>query len=411
VAVGAALGGLVYAVRETVDGFDLDLDFDLPQANSPTVYSADATRGRVPLWATPTGDTPSSAPVAAEGRVFVRTRAGEVAAFDAATGTAHWSVDVGGSPIAVDFPPVVREGTVFVVGGIGLDERRTQERPSVVALDAASGALRWSTPVDGLGGFPLTVADDAVYVDGPQLFSLDRATGAVRWSVPVGNDAMSGYSQPVVVGGSVVVGGGDGRVRAIDRATGQVRWTSLVGAGRTVGAGPSLAATADTIYAVAADVPGDFFRDEPTTGSLTALDPMSGETRWSRPLRGLSALGSTPTVSGTTVYVAASTFSAFDTATGAPRWDAATGGTTSFSFTPPAVDANTVYAPGGDGRLHAIDATTGAVRWHAGEVPPCPDDASCEPPVPLPPGIGSGVLYLASGDQRLYAYAPGPWSN
>ena len=137
---------------------------------------------------------------------------------------------------------------------------------------------------------------------------------------------------------------------------------------------------------------------------------MSGTTRWSRPLDGLGAYGSTPVVNDTTVYVAASTFGAFDAATGAPRWQATTGGTTTFSFTPPVVDAGTVFAAGGDGRLHAIDATTGATRWRAGEAPPCPEE-DCEAPVALPPAVGDGNLYLASGDMQLYAYAPAPWSN
>jgi serine/threonine-protein kinase len=402
--VGTAFAGLLYAVDRAIDDFpDLELDLEGPTPDALTTFTP-TDMGQVPRWSAPMGALASSAPAVAGGDVFVRDRSGAVTAFDGATGALRWQVDVGGGPVGVDFPPVVDQGVVYVSGG----DRASSRQPTVVALDAATGTRRWQAAVgaSGFGGFPITVADDDVYVDADQFVVLDRETGARRWTAPVGNTTASGYSQPAVTADTVFVGGGDGEVHAFDRRTGLPRWSAPAGDDSTLSAGPTVAVGGALVYVVSAGPPAVPFGHDATSGRLQALDAATGAERWSQPLAGLPAFGSSPAVYGAAVFVAADELKAFDATTGVPRWSAPSGGTTPYSFVPLRVVDGAVLLPAGDGRLHAIDAVSGSTRRSVGGMPTCSAPRDCGPPVPVPPAVMDGVLYLASGDARLYAYAP-----
>src|ERR1700680_4983080 len=83
------------------------------------------------------------------------------------------------------------------------------------------------------------------------------------------------------------------------------------------------------------------------------------------------------------------------------NWAATTGGAVSSS---PAVVAGVVYVGSGDGKLYALDAT-GSTGW--GGVP-----RSCSPlwtattggAVSSSPAVVGGVVYVGSGDGKLYAF-------
>lgn len=404
--IGAAIGGLVYAADRFVDNLELpDLDFSLPGAEAQTTFGPAAMGDRSPIWSTRLENPLSSAPVVADNRLFVRDGHGYVRAFDATTGVELWNLRVGGSPIGVDFAPVVADGVVYVSGENGrvVDALAPSAGSGIFALDAASGAPRWTATVDGAGGSPIRVAGNDVFVDASQLVALDRTTGAVRWSAPVGNRGSSGYSQPAVTGHLVVVGGGDGSVYAFDRATGAQRWTRHVSETVQLGAGPNVSATERFVYVTAPAHELGLIGDQTGPGQLRALDPVSGEVRWARPISGMSSVGTAPTVSGGIVYVPGAELAAFDAETGARRWTARVAGSRTLAFTPLTVAETIVYLPGADGLLHAFGARSGSRRGTAGARPPGARDADAKV-APLPPAVADGVLYLGSGDLRLYAY-------
>ena len=85
---------------------------------------------------------------------------------------------------------------------------------TVYALDADTGAIRWSTPLGG-GALPAPAFDGRqVYVttsDG-SVVALDAGDGSVRWRSAPG----SGSTRPVVAGGVVYTGAADGTIRAFD---------------------------------------------------------------------------------------------------------------------------------------------------------------------------------------------------
>jgi alcohol dehydrogenase (cytochrome c) len=130
------------------------------------------------------------------------------------------------SPIAVD-------GVLFV----------TTPANSVLAIDAESGVVRWSR--DRITGEPLSlccgwvnrglaILDSTLFLAtlDARMVALDARTGVVRWDVPVADPGkgFSFTSAPLAVGDMVVIGsaGGEfaarGFITALDAATGAVRW-------------------------------------------------------------------------------------------------------------------------------------------------------------------------------------------
>ena len=158
------------------------------------------TRGWSFKPASATGSRPT-APVAVGGMVFVSGSDGIVRAIDAATGAAKWTAYTGG---AVQFPPTVWRSRVLVGSGDGW----------VYAFEAQTGWLIWrfraapaerKIPVYGtllstwpVGSGVLVDDDGTAYVaagivnyDGTYLYALDAATGELKWE----NDT-SGHLDP-----------------------------------------------------------------------------------------------------------------------------------------------------------------------------------------------------------------------
>ncbi|MFE7587974.1 PQQ-binding-like beta-propeller repeat protein [Kitasatospora sp. NPDC057512] len=144
--------------------------------------------------------------------------------------------------------------------------------------------------------------------------------------------------------------GFDGAVRALDPRTGEVRWTRTVGtpdAADAVGGWPL--AAGDGVVGVATD-----------TG-LRVLDAASGEQRWEATLPDRSEGGwrQGPAIGGGSVFaVYGSSVRCYDLATGEPRWTGPAG-----AFAALALDGGTVYAAGRPRGLLALDARTGERLW------------------------------------------------
>lgn len=159
-----------------------------------------------------------------------------------------WRVDGGGGMSGV----VVRGGTACTM-------IQTDGRQRVIALNSATGALKWSTPVaaeysngqgDGPRGTPSIVGGSVfVFTGDGTLARLALADGTVEWTHNVlkrhgGRVADYGMAcSPLVVGNLVVVtvGATGGTVVACDSKTGEAIWTS----GRSETAGYSSPAVLD----------------------------------------------------------------------------------------------------------------------------------------------------------------------
>jgi outer membrane protein assembly factor BamB len=128
---------------------------------------------------------------------------------------------------------------------------------TLYAVDPATGAIDWSTPVGAAISEPAAVADRTEFVptaDG-RLVALDAATGARSWTASTGVEL---GVQPAVAGGVVFTGSDDGALHAFTAAgcgsaTCEPLWTastastgsSAVSGGPAVSGGQLYVGTAD----------------------------------------------------------------------------------------------------------------------------------------------------------------------
>jgi outer membrane protein assembly factor BamB len=161
---------------------------------------------------------------------------------DAAAGTARWTFATKGErrftapgihgaiPSTERMPdpfdvflssPVVANGVVYIGSG---DQ-------NVYALDATTGALRWTFATGDVVHASPAVASGVVYIGSwdRNVYAIDAVTGRERWRYTTGNDTtiynqIGIASSAAVAGGLVFVGGRDGHFHVVDAATGQLKW-------------------------------------------------------------------------------------------------------------------------------------------------------------------------------------------
>jgi len=212
----------------------------------------------------------------------------------------------------------------------------------VFALDTDTGETRWQREL-GFDSYPCggpAVGAGKVYVPARNgLRALDAESGDEVWSFEA-----DGMSAPIVGGGLTYAGSEDGYVYAIDSQTGEQRWRFQV---------------ADSLVATPALGDGVLYVDGDPY--VWALDAATGEERW-RFRESEHTESVSPVVGLESVFVADIQYLyVLDTATGGEIWHRDIGGDLE---PPPAVADGTLYiATSYDGTFHALDATTGEVRW------------------------------------------------
>jgi outer membrane protein assembly factor BamB len=156
-----------------------------------------------PAWVADAGTYGSSPPSVAGGMVYVGTytTGGDIVALNATTGSEGWRVPVGGPVIS---SPAVANGVVYV----------GSEDGNLFALDAESGAERWTSEVGSIESAP-AVANGVVYVGAySALFAWPTVCSEScppLWSLPYGTPR---FSSPAVVDGRVYFGSDTGIVYA-----------------------------------------------------------------------------------------------------------------------------------------------------------------------------------------------------
>ena len=158
---------------------------------------------------TETIDRAGGPPTVADGRVFVGTR-GDLFAHDGATGEREWRLE--GEFRDTDI--ATADGTLYLAGR----QREDGEWLSrALAVDAATGDVKWTRDDRSLGGGSTVVTEDTVYVaTRHRVYALDRETGDTEWWLrfqwPVESPAVADGTLYVSVGGRLLaVESGDGR--------------------------------------------------------------------------------------------------------------------------------------------------------------------------------------------------------
>jgi outer membrane protein assembly factor BamB len=190
-------------------------------------------------------------------------------------------------------------------------------RGRLTGLDAATGAVRWTLPMSGIGPqtYAVATADGGVAVAGMpgQLLVVDMADGTVRWSRKVGRN-----SAGLAAAAGLVLYGSGASLTAYDARTGAQRWT---------------VASTDMVLPQMQLAAGLLVVSPPSGGTpVTAYIPATGRVAWTFNTPGPQA-GATAS------------------------WAAVAAGTAGVAVA--------VANLPGPGRLYLLDPATGRVRWRA----------------------------------------------
>lgn len=266
------------------------------------------------------------------------------AAFELAPGERVWEIPalVTESPVVVD-----HQNTVFLAGTF----------TNFHALDAGTGAIRWSIPITGLPRHTALAGDGRLIrtIDPNVVQALDSATGQQQW-----NATVAGYlsARPAIgADGTVYIpseNNGAARLTALAGATGLVKWRYAAGQSFR-GTSPVLGATG-LIYITTQVSVANACR-----WKLTAINPETGLLLWSFILGDCAGSAVTPGGEGA-VYVVSSdgVLHALDGGTGQVLW---TFRLASAALLPPTVGpGETIFALDERSNFIAIDGRTGRKR-------------------------------------------------
>jgi outer membrane protein assembly factor BamB/predicted phosphodiesterase len=279
--------------------------------------------------------------------------------------TQLWATPVGGHVLQA--APAIARGQVFVTA----TDQGDGATGGVVALDLATGAVRWrtTTPKQVRGGVAVTGSTvAAAQIDGTVL-GLDADTGAVRWRSELGlglvPQAAAIFAPPAADAGDILIGN-QRRLAAISAAEGGMEWSvDPVPQGQD----------SQALSAVAIGEGAAFGVFNRAFGGVGAWDRATGDLLWRFEGPLTTAINASPIVAGGLVYVVNGMDDVFalDATSGALHWQVrldpagfdwgnATVGT-------PAVANNVLVVPTLYRDLVALDATTGFELWRFAGTP------------------------------------------
>ena len=178
---------------------------------------------------------------------------------------------------------------------------RTEARPGCGPLPVAAGGTLlvecpvWVAPVDGTAATAPVIGSGGTRIyagtDAGTLYALDAASGAVLWSTPMGAAVTE---SPALAGGILYVPTGDGRVVAVDSAAGTTLWEGAAGTTGAIGEQPAVAG--GLVFTGSADGWARAF-DAAGCGAPSCAPLWSARPEPSQPITGA------PAVAGGRVYV------------------------------------------------------------------------------------------------------------
>jgi len=260
-------------------------------------------------------------------------------------------------------------------------------------------------PVCSLSAF----ANDATMFRGdPQHSGIYDAPGVpqysrVKWKFHTKAGVMS---SPAVVNGVLYVGSNDHYLYAIDAESGSEKWKFKTGS--RVSSSPAVAN--GLVYFASFD--GNFYAVDAATGAQKWKFQTDGERRYAgKHLHGFEPAGevmpdpfdfflSSPAVSDRTVFFGSGDgrVYALDAAGGSLKWKFQTGDVVHSS---PAIANGTIFVGSWDTYFYALDAATGKEKWRfkTGDDPQIHNQIGIQ----SSPLIANGTVYFGCRDSNLYA--------
>ena len=277
----------------------------------------------------------------------------------------RWTAAVGGHVITA--APAIANGMVYVAttdlgdGGAG----------GIVALDLATGQIRWRAPASKPVRGGVAVVGDTVVatqIDG-RVLALDAGSGAVRWRYELSTgfvpQAGAVFGSPTADGREVLIGH-QRTLAAFGAHAGDVAWTVDPVPEGVDSQSLSAVAVGDGV------VVGTFNR---RFGGVGAWDRATGKELWRVVDDDIVAINASPTIGGDSVFVVtgADEVVALELATGAVRWraqlDPAGFGWGNATIGTPAYAHGILLVPTLYRDVVALDATTGIELWRAAGTP------------------------------------------
>jgi PGF-CTERM protein len=277
----APLGGDVVA-EPTVHNGTVYVATACRCGNGNRLWALNATTG-AEQWQFQAPDKIWTAPVVANGSVYVGTNENKFYSVDTSDGSLQWANEVFGKPTS----PALAEGTVYVTASdAGYPGTNT-----LYAFDADTGHENWNysyEPSAEVGSFEApVVANGMVYLsnnlaDDSGIQAFDAHSGAEVWNFSTDGDP---NASPAVAGCTVYVGTGSGTVHSLDAANGTERWNVSV---------PGYVSHQVSIASGTVYVGSNSGPSYDQTSNVTALAAGDGSQRWGMAFDGGIAGSPTP---------------------------------------------------------------------------------------------------------------------
>lgn len=364
-----------------MDGHNLAHTRSIPQFHTPI-------SGRL-KWSVSLDALSLTAPVVADGTIYLATGDGRALALNAATGAQQWQREVG-SP--ADSSPALAGDSLY----LALRDRR------LLALDRATGEAMWTFVADGPLVAPPAVMRGVVYVvsavDG-RLMAVDATAGRELWQDKLEDSWIT--SAPSWAGHTIVVATAN-KVFYFDTLSGDNVFTYELPIGNVVGAPAIVAGTAYVavdrggIVALAVEARAPFWEQpiRPIWGQLwlwgmAPRPPRPSGLLWGYGTRG--RLSAPPAVTEEAIYYGTSRglIVALHRGTREVIWSFQAGGEVRSA---PALAGDTAYVGAGN-RLYALKARTGEVAW----------SFQTAKNIGTPVVVTAGGVYIADQGGTLYA--------
>jgi molecular chaperone DnaK len=226
---------------------------DATEPAPPTDADPGSTGGAHLAWTVDLSEETAGAPVTDGQRAYIEDSTGRLTAVDMASGTVAWAAVIGSE--ASNVTPVLAGELVLA----------SATEPYVIqALDAATGAVRWTVPDQWFYEQPAVVGDAVVVSTGYEAFAYGLADGAERWHATFEDDNL--WTGLVPAGDVLVAGTSGGHVVGLDPGSGEVRFRTPMPRGdKTIW---SVAVVGGTVLAYDDD------------SYVTGVSPASGEVLW-----------------------------------------------------------------------------------------------------------------------------------
>jgi len=206
----------------------IDGDQVLVPSGDGALYALELATGKK-RWAFQTGDSLRAAPLVVDGVVYQPSGDDYVYALAAKDGALKWKFATAG--VGYDLSQGYIRSDIFTRPSLGDGLVVFGSRDAnVYAVDAATGAKKWTFAYDSTWAMATTVDGDTVYVGwstNNKISALDLATGAKKWDFDAGSHT---YTTPLVRGDDVYFASANGTLHRFDKRTGERRWHYDVGA-------------------------------------------------------------------------------------------------------------------------------------------------------------------------------------